>query len=344
MNRAAVHMRIVSLNPTNEEVDACKAAAAKLSKTWGRSRNKAVMLEKASQIAAALGGDGTPPETLGSEVEGAIQSHASAFLYTERLLEVGICAGIGAMNLLAGPANSTGWANADALAGALWSALGFQLPLEDDRREALRKEVLDTAQSRTMETAEGARQRTSVSDFGQFHITEGNRTQVPSNFKRATGATIDALRRNAALDREELDFLWWSQLGRSKLLDRSLSEINESVRLVALGIEAVRHLRHLPCEVHRDVVLRALETNPESDLNELITMIGEDRTALGTAYGTADSVVGRAPDVFPLLSALAAGSTSGDGAGVKRPASEWGARALLEGALVKLFSTGPAQL
>ena len=344
MNRAAVHMRIVSLSVTNEDVDACKAAAAKLSEKWGRSRNKASMLQKASQIAVALGGDGTPPENLGTEVEGAIQSHASAFLYAERPLEVGICAGIGAMNLLAGPTKSNGWTNADALAGALWSALGFQPPLENDRRETLRKEVLDIAQSRTMETAEGARQRTNVSDFGQFRITEGSWAQVPSNFKRATGATIDALRRNAALDREELDFLWWSQMGRSKLLDRSLSEINEFVRLVALGIEAVRHLRHLPCEVHRDVVLRALETNPESDLNELITMIGEDRTTLGAAYETADSVVGRAPGVFPLLHALATGSASGDGAGAKRTAAEWGARALLEGALVKLFSTGPAQL
>ena len=216
--------------------------------------------------------------------------------------------------------------------------------MEDDRRETLRKEVLDAARTRTMETAEGARERTNVSDFGQFRIAQGNSLQLPSNFKKATGKTIDALRRNAALDREELDFLWWSQIGRSKLLDQPLHEINESVRLIALGIEAVRHLRHLPCEIHRDVVLRTLEQNPKSDLSELLATVGEDRESLGAAYGIADSVVARAPIAFPLLHALATGSTSGDGAGVKRPAAEWGARALLEASLVQLFSTGPAQL
>ena len=344
MNRAAVHMRIVSLDVTNQDVDACKAAATKLSEAWGRSRNKVSILQKASQIAVALGGDGAPPENLGTEVEGAIQNHASAFLHTERPLEVGICAGVAAMNLLAGSTRASGWTNADALAGVLWSALGFQRPLEDGRRETLRREVLDAARARTMETAEGARERTDVSDFGQVGVPQGNWQRFPSNFKKATSKTIDALRRNAALDREELDFLWWSQIGRSKLLDQPLHEINETVRLIALGNEAVRHLRHLPCEIHRDVVLRTLETNPESDLSELLATVGEDRESLGAAYGTRDSVVGRSPIAFPLLHALATGSTSEDGGGVKRSAAEWGARALLEASLVQLFSTGPVQL
>jgi len=94
MNKAAVHMRIVDLNVTNQDVDACKAAAAKLAVAWNRLRNKVSILQKASEIAVALAGDGTPPESLGTEVEGAIQDHASAFLHAERPLEVGVCAGV----------------------------------------------------------------------------------------------------------------------------------------------------------------------------------------------------------------------------------------------------------
>ena len=63
MNRAAVHMRMVNLNVTNQDVDACKAAAVKLCETWSRSRNKVSVLQKASQIAIALGGDGAPPDS-----------------------------------------------------------------------------------------------------------------------------------------------------------------------------------------------------------------------------------------------------------------------------------------
>ena len=344
MNRTAVHMRITGLNVSNEDVDTRKSAVAKLGKMWGRSRNRHSIVQKASEIAIALGEDGIPPENLATEVEGVIQSYASAFLHTERPLEVGICAGVGVIDLMAGDRGTTGWTVVDVLATALWSALGFQPALEDARREGLRTEVLEVARSRTVDAGELARERTSVKDFGEFRINEGNWVNVPVNFKKATGATIRALRRNAALDREELDFLWWSQLGRSRLLDRRLSEIDESVRLIAVGIEAAIHLRRLPCEIHRDVVLRTLDANPERDLSELVGAVGCERRVLGTPYTDADGIVLRAPVVFPLLHALATGSTLGDGAKIKRTAAEWGARALLEASLVKLLSTGPVEL
>lgn len=196
--------------------------------------------------------------------------------------------------------------------------------------------------SRSSNGAEAARQRSQVTDFGDFSIVAGDEAKVPAAFRKATVSTIEALRRNAALDREELDFLWWSQLSRSRLLNRPLANIDEPVRVVAAGIEAAGYLRRLPCEVHRDVVLRTTHANPELDQIQLLAAVGDDRVVLGKQY--VEGVVSRAPQVFPLLHALATGSAAVNGAWVKRTTTEWGARALLEAGLAKMHTSGLAKL
>jgi hypothetical protein len=344
MINIAVHMRMTGLQVSNEDVDSRKTAAAALAAAWDKLRDPGLIIVKAAEIAGALGGEGTPSASLGAEVEGAVQSHghASAFLQSERPLEVGICAGVAALNLIEPEPGTTGWHVADIFATALWSTLAFQAPLADAKREALRSEVLEAARARSVKSAELARQRTAVNDFGNFAIAPGEEPKVTTNFKEATSATIEALRRNAALDREELDFLWWAMLGHSRLLGRQLSALEETVRLVAAGIEAAQHLRRFPCEVHRDLVLRTLDADPELDLPGVLAAVGAGRSVLGDKF--ADGIVPRAPGAFPLLHALASGSTSADGAAIRRRASEWGGRALLEASLVRLQSIGPGGL
>jgi hypothetical protein len=90
------------------------------------------------------------------------------------------------------------------------------------------------------------------------------------------------------------------------------------------------------------VVLRTTHINPELDQVQLLAAVGDDRVVLGKQY--VEGVVSRAPQVFPLLHALATGSASVYGAGVKRTATEWGARALLEAGLAKMQAAGPAKL
>lgn len=344
MNRTAIHMRIVGLNVSNEDVDTRKEAAAELATTWGRMRNRKAVVQKASEIAVALGGDGIPPSDLGTEVESVLQKFASAFLYSERPFDVGICSGVAVIDLMAREPGCTGWAVVDSLAASLWSAVGFQPALEDARREALRTEVLEVAQSRTMRSGELARERTDVDDFGNIRIVEGKLTAAQASFERATAGTIRALRRNAALDREELDFLWWAQSNRSKLLRKPFSELEETTRVIVSGIEAAKLLRRLPCDVHRDVVLTKLDRNVEKNLSEVLEDIGNHRDALNSPYSDPKGIVFLAPSVFPLLRALATGSPSSAGSQIRRPAGEWGARALLEAGLVQLLTTGPKEL
>lgn len=76
--------------------------------------------------------------------------------------------------------------------------------------------------------------------MGDLTVTIAEGAKPTTTFKKATGATIEALRRNAVLDREELDFLWWVQLNRSRLLKRPIDGMAEPLRRVASGIEAAK--------------------------------------------------------------------------------------------------------
>jgi hypothetical protein len=337
----AVHLRITGLTPSNDDVNSRKAAATSLAAAWGKIKDIPGIIQKSSAIAESLGGDGVPSEGLGNEVQAAVQKHASAFLYSESPLEVGICAGMAAVSIMKPEPGPSGWQIVDIYTNALWSALSFQPLLEEEKRENLRGEVLERARLRSIDSAEKARERITVSDPLDLVVSIDDQKRVTTNFKKATLDTIEALRRNAALDREEIDFLWWSQLGRSRLLNRPLATIAEGCRLVASGIEAASHLRRFPAHVHRDLVLRTADKDPELNLPELLAAIDGDRAAL--AEGIGSQAVTEYPVVFPLLNAIVTGATDALGGQQKRKASDWGARALLEGSLARFWNSGLPQ-
>ena len=233
MDSLAVHMRIVGTQVSNEDVNTRKSAITDFLAEWGKTRSIDQSLATASAIAQALH-ETQAPAALGLEVQAAVQKHASAFLYEESPLEVGIVAGMAFIQYVKPELQPmTEWTTGEVLSAALWSALSYQAQIADPKREALRIEVLNTAETKASQAAEASRVRSPVNDFGELEITapappaadaaETPAAKITSNFKKSTAATIAALRRNAALDREELDFLWWAQLNRSRLTGKSLN-------------------------------------------------------------------------------------------------------------------------
>ncbi|SDQ38472.1 hypothetical protein SAMN05216487_1509 [Pseudomonas sp. UC 17F4] len=342
MENFAAHMRVCSVSVTDDDVNSRRSAATSLASSWVKERNVEKIISRASDVAGALGGDGVPPETLGSEVQAAIQKKSSSYLHKERPLDVSVCAGMAMVSMLGTNVGSGGWSTTDVYAAALWSSLAFQPALEATRRESLRCEVLKAAADWSSKGAEAARERGAVPDPSIAKITISAESEITYNTVESMAKTVEALRRNAALDREELDFLWWAQAGRSRLLKRLPSAINEPTRVVTAGIEGSKMLRRLPCEVHREIVLRTVEDDPELDLVELLAALEDDREKLGSAVDK--NWVADHPSVFPLLHALVTGEADVVGAAVKRRASEWGERALLEAGLLNLILNGPAKL
>ncbi len=341
MTTIAKHIRISRPNASNEDVDALKNAATALKTSWGKIKDVSEIYRKCADIAEALVADGNSNRGLAAEVEKLVQKKASAFVAADRPLEIGVVTGVAALDLLSMQPTNSGWLIIDVYAASLWSVLSFQPALVDAKREELRREVLEAARRRHLAGAEKARERVEVPAPGSL-VAQAAGQITAEAYDTANKAAFDALARNAALDREELDFLWWTQLGRSRILDRPFVAIAEPGRIVAAGIEAAGHLRRLAAEVHRDVVLRTLEDDPLYDLAGLLAAIGEDVNRLRGAFAQDD--VGKAPVVFPLLAAIRDGSSTDAGASITRPVSEWGARALLEASLNRMQRTGLRQL
>lgn len=338
MKNLALHMRISNLSPTDDEVNSRLAAGTALASTWAKHKSPVAALERAQHVAAALWCD-SPPAALAAEVEAAVQVHSSSFLASDRPLEVGICAAVAVSSVLESKFNGDGFSQTDLFATALWSALSFQPALHDAKREAMRVEILNGVRDRAMEASDMARTRSAVDDFGAFAIAESDETKTTANFKKATGDTIKALRRNALLDREEIDFLWWTMVARSRVLKKPMQAIDEPIRAVVAGIEAAQYLRRLPCEVHRELVLRSLNDNLPLNLQELIAALGESRETIAAAY-LVPAAAAKQPMVFPLLNSIETGVVDADGASIKRSPEDWGGRALLEAGLLRLVGTG----
>lgn len=342
MENMSLHMRISGINVTDADVSSRIAVATSLKSKWIKEKNLESVITNAVEIAKALGGGVIPPPKLGAEVEAAIRKKSPSYLLVERPLDIGICAGMAIVSLLDSSRSTIKSMVAETYGLALWSTLSYQPVLDDERREKLRCEVLNAASSWSRKSAEKARERIDVPDLPAIKITISDSGEVSNNIGEAITNSIKALRCNAALDREEIDFLWWAQLGRSRLLDKQLASISEITRIVAAGIEGASMLRGLPCEVHREIVLRTLDQDPSLDLAELIAALGDDRVVLGEAF--IEGCVITYPTVFPLLHALATGKTGEKGAAEKRDASEWGTRALLEAGFANMMMKGKKNL
>ena len=183
--------------------------------------------------------------TLNREIEGAVrESGAEAFVAAEQPLQVAVCGLLGALQGLDGAASTGEIGMRGVLAIGLWSALSFQPPRTEPKLEVLRGEVLKKAHRHVIEMANGSRQRVKVPDA----VTkETEPAKIAEFVTTVLNPAVNALRINAALDREEIDLLWWALGDWSELLKRRYSASPDSVATaLASGIEAGQMLRCMP--------------------------------------------------------------------------------------------------
>ena len=150
------------------------------------------------------------------------------------------------------------------------------------------------------------------------------------------------LRANAAVDREELDILWWVLSDRSTLLDRRLStEKNAAAAAAASGLDVGRLLRRIPATAHHHLAMRNVPNGKAMTLPGFVGAIGGDKDALFSPF-KGNSDITACPAVFPFLHALQTGSANSANAKVKRSLEDWSGRALLESAISHLGSHLPS--
>lgn len=289
-------------------------------------------------------------------IEGAIRKSSTAFVAEdETAVEMSVCGLSGALQVLTGatPMRNGKTSIGDVLSFGLWSALSFQKPRGDAKLEQLRNELMQTAQDHCARAASEGRKRAVVAE-PEFKLITKEPPGTKEDEEEDADLDADALNRglepfrsaiadlkaNAAVDREEIDLLWWVLADWSTLLRRRFSTEKGAVAVIASGLEVGRMIRRIPAEAHRHLILRNVPAAKDCSLQELLSAIGDDRAALATVdtYG----YIAKYPGVFPLLSALNTGSAQDARAKIKRAIGDWADRALLESSVARVCTNLPS--
>lgn len=342
MTDYAVHIRIFDPEPTDDLVN--KRATA-IKEVAGRLTKGLPVIETfrtANDLATALADKGKLSTDLADVIEGAIKKQSTAFVRAGQEIQMQVCAALSAIAALEKSNPSAGdLLTADVLASALWSAISFQPPRKEPKVEALRSELLAIAHGFVMKTGASARHRKPIPEF-KVELKEGlDSTAVAAAIKAGAAATISALRHNSAVDREELDLLWWVQADWSDLLQRRYTGAPPLAAAVSAGLEAGRLLRRMPSDAHLRLVLRHVVDGEPLSLPDLLAQLGDDRDKLAAAFAGSDAMKA-CPAVFPLLSALAGAAPLGSGSKIARSPRDWAARALLESAILEVTAHLPS--
>lgn len=334
MSVMAKYARIFWAEPKDADVAARNLSVDTLRKHFGNLDSKAA-IRLADAIASSFR-TGKLADEFAAIVETAISEPSPAFELVHNQQQGAVCAAVAALELVKSePIQEGTQVCADVFAVALWSATAFQEPGEIELIEALRTTLFEACRDRVQSVATESRRRKNVPDVGTLTISEADPagSKAQSNYKRATAPVISALKENAELDREEIDFLWWALADYSNVLKAPLADKCMLVRALAAGIEAASMLRRLPSDGHRHAALRLVDVVEPVTLSELIEQINDDRALLRKPF--TDTWVVSLPTVFPLLSALISNDDLSQSA-VKLNAREWGARALLEAGIFGL--------
>ena len=338
MTNIATHVRIFDPSPSDDLVTKRTKAVTTLSSGFGRKQSVLSTLQSANDLARATEVGGELSGTLASQIEKAVQQSAKAFIAKGQELEMTVCGLLAALHLLdRTPLGTANVVNRDVMAIGLWSALSFQTP-HSGRLETLRSELLNKAQEFVLRKAMSSRHRLEVPDAELTPPAEYDPTKFRKALQTGLNSTIEALRKNAILDREEIDFLWWVLTDWSELLCQRFSNSNNpEATAVASGLEAGRLLRSLPVDAHYRLVLRHIGEIEPLSLVELLRALGIDRERLAETL-KGNSVVGKFPVIFPLLTALQSGSATGANAEISRSLQDWAGRAFLESAAAQVVT------
>lgn len=348
MTHVATQIRIFASDPSDDLVEKRTAAISEISGIFKGRRSIGELLQIANDLAIAVQQDGGLSVSLTGTIEGAIRKTSTAFVAEGHELEMLVCGLSGALQALSGSKALRHGALSvtDVLSFGLWSALSFQKPRSEPKLEQLRSELMQAAHDHCAAVARDGRQRAQVHDPEFKEVTKEKEGEPKASFDAS--AVIDGLkpfedaiadlRSNAAVDREEIDLLWWVLSDWSSLLGRRFSDerAGGAASAVASGIEAGRMIRRAPAEAHHHLVLRNVTAGKDLSLIELLLAVGGDRAKLAPIE--ANTFISTCLSVFPLSNALLTGLASDSRAKIKRPLGDWAIRALLESSIAHLCS------
>jgi hypothetical protein len=332
----ARHVKIFDKNPSDELVTKRSSAIVLLTEQYKKLKTISDLLQLVEDILAGLESPRfeLPPIRV-DEIEAAIKVDSPAFDREDEELQMLVCMVLATLELIKTSTPGTVlWTTHEAIAVGLWLGLSFQAPLTETRFESLRVELVQASQELISKSAETSRARTIVPDVAIKMTDVADAAKVGAAINTGANKAVSVLRANASLDREELDLLWWALGDWSELQNQHYAQLSIAGTALTAGVEAARILRRLPAESHRQLALRRVYGRECFTFAQLAVAMAESLDPIRMLYA-GNAYVSSYPRTFKLFSSIVSGKSLGG----ERSLRDWGSRALLEAAVIRIAET-----
>jgi len=326
-------VRIFDPNPTDDLVLKRTKGVEALAVKYGKAKTVSDLLQIAHDVVSGLSSVTFDlPDARVEEIELILRKESPSFDRAGEQLQILVCAMLALQKLFeeATP-GSVVWTRTEVIAVGIWLGFSALPPLREVKLEKLRLDLQSAGRKLVILSTESARERQPIPDpdLKLADLTDVAKVNVGIN--NAVLKLIEGLRDNAALDREEIDLLWWSLGEWSELQGRSYRDMPASSAAISAGVDAANLMRRLPGEAHKQLVLRRVSGEEILTLAELIDQSKAEIDPIRQKF--AGSFVTSFPKIFCLLSGILTTPSE-----LSLDLRDWGSRALLEASVMKVSS------
>ena len=309
LKKTAEWYRVVNPRPDDETIKKRKLAVTELIERLSAADDYQLLVACAAGVANGFESGFNQDSPLVQAVFECISSHQPAFIgdLSENALEYRVCCAIALGEILTRDEAEGEVPQEDAqLAGSLVvSAMGMRSKVTKRYLQIVLQDLEDIAFSALERAAAARRQRQGLNLQGLDNLeVPGDIPTFWQNLLPQLKACIKNLEQNAAMDREELDVLWWLYNGFSETVDQPLIALAPGAAALCCAAEVVNRVISPPLETVRQMVLHASEKGrKKSELSALPLeqIVGQWEDRIWNLLAPTDADLGQLAQDFPAL-------------------------------------------
>lgn len=240
LSRAFEWYRIVNAQPRSQTIDNRKATARDVVKAIDEAKDWHLPLGCAAGVVAGFDANFTQDSPVVQSLVVAIRAHESAFPQdlTENALALRACAAIALGEILVRNGDQAPAADALLIASVLRSGLGAR-PSPKGKHLKQMLDELGGAAAKVLDSGGLLRRRRLVTQVQQFEKLQET-ADLPAAWKSFVPALKSAMKeiaQQSAIDREELNILWWMFAGVSSTTGEPIAEMPPGAAVLCCGAE-----------------------------------------------------------------------------------------------------------
>lgn len=253
--------RLVKPKPDDESIQKSKLACSDLVRRLLEAKDAELFVACVSGAANGFESGFCQDSPAVQIVSECISSHHPAFItdLSESALEYRACCAIALGEILAGEEvkEKADKGSREVIASSLISALGMRSKPKERYLQVMLEELRSIAFEALERAATARRQRkeTKLRNLDKLEVA-GDLPAFWQNFWPNLKTCIKSLEQNAAMDREELEVLWWLYNGFSETIERPLIELAPGTAALCCGVEMANRVMAPPLDSVRQMAFQ----------------------------------------------------------------------------------------